>query len=630
MDYKKLGLMVGLEIHQELATKHKLFCKCPPELFKDDPEYTFIRKLRPSQSELGEVDPAALFEFLKGKTIMYEANRSTSCLVEMDEEPPGPLNPEAIDICLLFTVLTGGVPLDEIHVMRKIVVDGSNTTGFQRTSVISLGGKLDVKGKTIKLQQVSLEEDAARKTGEKDGMTVYRLDRLGIPLIEIATAPDIRSPEEAEETALVIGKILRATGKVMRGLGSIRQDVNVSIRDGALIEIKGVQQLDLVNKTVEYEVQRQVGLIGIIEELKKRGIVTKDIVNKTLDVSHLFKDSESRIIKNAFKNKGKVLALKLEGFAGLVGYELTPNRRLGTEMSDHAKFKGGVRGIFHTDELPAYNITQDEVDKLRDYMEAQATDAVVIVADNEEKCRKALEAVVDRARQAITGIPEETRSANPDGTTHFTRPRPGAARMYPETDVVPTEITTERLEYIQNNLPEMPEEKLKRFKKEYRLNEKLANQIINSDYIELFETAAREDKTDTTLLAVTLTEDFKSIERDGIPINKIRDKTIRDTFKLVIDGTTAKESLLDIFTLLAETPDMNPKEAIEALGLGMIPEEDLKALINATVNEKSDMITSMGARAFGPLMGLIMKEVRGKAEANHIQKLLQEAIKNHG
>jgi len=630
MDYKKLGLMVGLEIHQELATKHKLFCKCPPELFKDDPEYTFIRRLRPSQSELGEIDPAALFEFLKGKTMMYEANRATSCLVEMDEEPPGPLNPEAIDICLLFTVLTDGVPLDEIHVMRKIVVDGSNTTGFQRTCVISLGGKLDVKSKTIRLQQVSLEEDAARKTGEKEGMTIYRLDRLGIPLIEIATAPDIRSPEEAEDTALVIGKILRATGKVMRGLGSIRQDVNVSIRDGALIEIKGVQQLDLVSKTVEYEVQRQVGLLEIIRELKERGITTGDIVKDIRDVSTLFKDSESRIIKSAFKKKGKVLALKLKGFADLVGYELTPNRRLGTEMSDHAKFKGGVRGIFHTDELPAYQISQEEVNRLRDYVDAEETDAVVIVADDEEKCRKALEAVVDRARQAITGIPEETRSANPDGTTHFTRPRPGAARMYPETDVVPTEITHERLEYIQNNLPEMPEEKLKRFKKEYKLNEKLAKQIIDSDYIEIFEKAVREDKTDATLLVVTLTEDFKSLERDGVQINNINEENIREAFKLVNDGTTAKESLLGIYSWLAENPTKSPIEATEALGLGMMTDEALKTLINKTVSEKTGMISSVGARAFGPLMGLIMKEVRGKAEANKVQKLLREAINNQG
>jgi glutamyl-tRNA(Gln) amidotransferase subunit E len=328
VNYQKLGLMVGLEIHQELATKHKLFCQCPPTFFKDDPDFTFIRKLRPSQSELGEIDPAALFEFLKGKTMLYEANNETSCLVEMDEEPPGPLNSEAIDICLTFTLMTGGIPVDEIHVMRKIVVDGSNTTGFQRTSVVSIGGNLQVNGKTIRLQQVCIEEDAARKMGEDEGMIRYRIDRLGIPLIEVTTAPDIRSPEEAEATALTIGKILRATGKVMRGLGSIRQDVNVSIRDGALIEIKGVQQLDLVSKTVEFEVMRQEKLLEIKDEINRRGVTSSDIIYEIKDVSELFKDSKSRIITNSLKKGGVVYSLKLDKFAGIIGSELCPGRRL--------------------------------------------------------------------------------------------------------------------------------------------------------------------------------------------------------------------------------------------------------------------------------------------------------------
>ncbi|MGD2142222.1 MAG: Glu-tRNA(Gln) amidotransferase GatDE subunit E, partial [Candidatus Bathyarchaeota archaeon] len=207
MDYRKLGLKVGLEIHQELSTEHKLFCQCPPELFKEEPEYEFIRRLRPSQSELGKIDPAALFEFLKGRSILYEASTESNCLVEMDEEPPGPLNPEALDTCLTFALMTGSRPVDEVHVMRKIVVDGSNTTGFQRTCVVSLGGQVEVEGKTIGLQHVGLEEDAARKIGDEGDVSRYRIDRLGIPLIEVATDPDISAPEEAEAGALAIGRI---------------------------------------------------------------------------------------------------------------------------------------------------------------------------------------------------------------------------------------------------------------------------------------------------------------------------------------------------------------------------------------------------------------------------------------
>ena len=626
MDYAKLGLKVGLEVHQELATKHKLFCQCPPLLFRDEPEYTFIRRLRPSQSELGEIDPAALFEFLKGKTIVYEANRETSCLVEMDEEPPGPLNAEALDICLTFTLLTGGTPVDEVHVMRKIVVDGSNTTGFQRTCVTSLGGELEVGDKTYSLQQVGLEEDAARKISDEGGVSRYRIDRLGIPLIEVTTDPVIYSPEEAEEVALAIGRILRATGQVRRGLGTIRQDVNISIVGGALIEIKGVQELNLVSKVVEYEVQRQVKLLEIVDILKERGIKATDLKDEPLDVSELFGETKSRIVKNALSRGGRVLAVKLGGFAGCVGLELCPDRRLGTEMADHAKFAGGVRGIFHTDEMPAYDITVEEVEALREKVGASDSDAVVIVADEEESCRRALSAVVKRAREALEGVPSETRAANPDGTTHFTRPRPGAARMYPETDMPPIVVSSERLAKLRANLPEMPEAKLERFTTDYGINEKLARQVINSDYTQLFEEMMGEGLADPVQLAVTLTEDFRGLQRDGVEIDNISDALIRDTFGLLKAGKTAKESLPQIFTWLTENPDGSPADALEALGLGMLSGDELRSMVEAKVSENREMVERMGDRAIGPLMGMMMGEVRGRAEASDVQALLREAI----
>jgi len=294
MNFKELGLTVGIEVHQELATKHKLFCACPPELNTEEPEYTFQRRLRPSQSELGEIDPAALFEFLKGKTIIYEADHKTSCLVEMDEEPPGPLNPESVDISLLFSLMADATPVDEIQVMRKTVVDGSNTGGFQRTAVISLGGQIVVEDKTYHLEQVAIEEDAARKIREEGDTITYRLDRLGIPLIEVTTAPEIHQPNEAYMVAARIGGLLRATGMVRRGLGTIRQDINVSIMGGPVIEVKGVQDLNILSTVVEYEAQRQSSLLEIAEELETRGIEESDLQNDLVDVSEVFKETKKR------------------------------------------------------------------------------------------------------------------------------------------------------------------------------------------------------------------------------------------------------------------------------------------------------------------------------------------------
>ena len=626
MDYKKIGLTVGIEIHQELATQSKLFCNCPPELNKDNYDFTFTRKLRPAQSELGEIDPAALFEFLKGKTIIYEAHHSSSCLVEMDEEPPSPMDKEAVDIALTFSLMTKGTPVDEVQVMRKTVVDGSNTGGFQRTSVVSLGGEIEVGGKTYHLEQVAVEEDAARKVSEDGDTITYRLDRLGIPLIEITTAPEMHTPQEAYDVARRIGSILRATGKVRRGIGTIRQDVNVSIMNGGIIEIKGAQDLGMIKTLVEFEAQRQATLVEIQGELKTRGVKAEDLEKKLVDVSEMFAKTGSKILLNALQSGGKVYAVRLKGFNGLTGKELCPNRRLGTEMSDHAKFMGGVRGIFHTDELPGYKITQEEVKKLREIMGAEPSDSVVIVADEESSCKAALIAVVDRAVQALSGVPAETRSANQDGTTRFTRPRPGAARMYPETDVRPTQISADAIVMALKDLPDMPEVKLAKYQKRYELNEKLAIQVLDSEHLVLFEELA-ELGLSTTLIAVTLTEDLTKLRRDGVPTDDLSPDAIRGTFMLVKDGTTVKESIPGMLTYLAKNPTHDAEKAIKELGLEMMSDEDVKQLVESVVKEREELVKERGMKAMGPLMGVIMGKARGKASPQQVNKLLNAAIR---
>ena len=627
VDYKKIVLKVGIEVHQELATQHKLFCHCPPMLSEKEPEFKFLRRLRPSQSELGEFDPAALFEFLKGKTIQYEGDSTTTCLVEMDEEPPGPLDPETLDLTLSFGLMVGSLAVNEVHVMRKTVVDGSNTGGFQRTCVVSLGGAIEVGGKRYGIQQISLEEDAARNVGEEGSVVRYRLDRLGIPLMEIATAPDMHDPGEVQVVALRIGSILRATGKVRRGLGTIRQDVNVSIMNGKVVEIKGVQDLPLMPLIVEYEAQRQWTLLEIRDELVKRGVKPADIVDKQLDVSPIFKATESKILKGALKVGGVVKAVKLPGFAGLTGRELCPNRRLGTEMSDHAKFRGGVKGIFHTDELPGYSITQAEVDALRNLVGAVESDAVVIVADEAEKARRALIAVVERAKDVFNGIPFETRAANPDGTTRFTRPRPGAARMYPETDVKAITITQEYLDLLKESLPEMPEAKLKRFQKDYGLNEKLAKQIVDSEYMSLFEEFISDHKELTTLAAVTLTEELKKLQRDGVPVEELTDDAIRSTLSLVSSGEIVKESVPAMLTWLAQNPAKPAKVAIAALGLDLLSMSQLASIVDVKIKASAELVAKMGEKAAAPIMGMVMGEVRGKAKAADVQAIIAAKLK---
>jgi glutamyl-tRNA(Gln) amidotransferase subunit E len=629
IDYAKAGLKVGLEIHQQLNTQEKLFCSCPPELFKEEPEITFLRRLRPTQSELGQVDPAAFFEFQKGIKVLYEANRATSCLVEMDEEPPHPLNIEAVEVVLTAALMMNMQPIDEVHVMRKTVIDGSNTTGFQRTCIIASDGWIKVGEKVIPMQAASLEEDAARKTGtEDDGKIIrYRIDRLGIPLIEVATAPVIYSPMEAQEVAFAIGRILRDTGKAMRGLGTIRQDLNVSLPNGALIEIKGVQELELISKVVEYEVQRQLGLIKVKEELQKRGAKAEDLKEAFVDVSDVFRRTKCTVIRKALDKGQKVLAVKLQKFSGVLKRELMPGFRVGTEMSDRAKFWGRVGGIFHTDEMPAYGVTAEEVETLRKATEAREEDAIVFVADTAENVQDALKAVVERAQEAIDGVPAETRTAKDDGTTRYMRPRPGAARMYPETDIPPSEISSALVEKIRSNLPEPTEKKLKRLMKEYGLNKKLATQIIDLEYGGLFEVIVKESGVAATTVAVFLTETLKSLRRDGVSVEKVSDSQVMEIFRGVGSGELVKEALADVFVWLSENDGKSLQDAVDALGLKMFSTTELALLVDRIIAENNQAVDRIGQRAFGMLMGVVMKEVRGKADPSIVRALLRERLK---
>ena len=626
IDYSKIGLKAGLEVHQQLDTAAKLFCSCKPQLFKGEPEITFLRRLRPTQSELGQIDPAALFEFQKGVKILYEATRETACLVEMDEEPPHDLNREAVEIVLIAGLMMRAKPVDEIHVMRKTVIDGSNTTGFQRTCVVALDGEIDIKGKKVPIQHVSLEEDAARKMGEEGQIIRYRIDRLGIPLIEVTTAPVIYSPQEAEETALAIGRILRATRKVRRGLGTIRQDLNISIRDGALIEIKGVQELELVSRVIENEVQRQLNLLKIRDELKKREVKEENIKEQFVDVTSVFKQTKCKVILKALEQNKRVLAVKLPRFAGLLKRELALGMRLGAEMAEIAHFWGRVGGVFHTDELPAYGITVDEVNQVGRLMKKEPLDAVVFVADTLENATDALKAVTQRAREAVKGVPEETRAANPDGTTRYMRPRPGAARMYPETDVPPIQLTREYLEKLRTQLPELPEQKMRRLMKEYELNRKLAKQILDSEYADLFEAVAKETGVSSTVIAVTLTETLKALRREGINIEAVTDGQFRELFRLIGSGKTTKEAIPEVITWLSKHEGATVKEAIKSLGLAMISQKELEELIDDLIKRNKILIEERGKGAFGPLIGMVMKNVRGRVKAEMVSEILKKRL----
>ncbi len=615
LDYNRLGLMAGLEIHQQLDTACKLFCNCPTML-RDTREsnYEFFRYLRPTQSEMGETDQAALDEARVIRKFIYKAYPST-CLVENDEEPPRELNEEAIDITLMTARLLNMQPVDEIHIMRKLVIDGSNTSGFQRTSLVATDGHFETSHGRVGVDVLCLEEEACQRVEESEEGVVFSLDRLGIPLVEIGTAPDIISPAHAREAAEHIGMILRSTGVVKRGIGTIRQDVNISIADGARVEVKGVQELDLIETIVEQEALRQVRLLEIRDKLRKRGASVGEIT----DVTHIFKDTESAVVR---KKMGCVLALRLCGFAGVVGAEIQPDRRLGSEFSDRAK-KAGVGGVFHTDELPGYGITEAEVETLRTAVGARGDDCVVIVADAHDRAVNALNAVVLRAEQAIIGVPEETRKMLPAGTTAYLRPLSGAARMYPETDVPPVPVTG-RIDKI--TTPELLSERKDRYVREYNLSDDMARQIVYSRRLALFDDIMKSVSVDGSLVVRTLTATLPELKKEGISIEQLQDNHFLEMFGLISDGKIAKEGIIDILRLIAEQPDRSAGDAAASLDLVGIDEEQTESVIARVVAERRDFVHERGPGAIGPLMGVVMQELRGKADGKLISRILTEKI----
>ncbi|QSG12284.1 Archaeal Glu-tRNAGln amidotransferase subunit E (contains GAD domain) [Halapricum desulfuricans] len=622
-DYDDLGLVAGLEIHQQLDTATKLFCECPTEL-RDPEESTrrLTRYLHPTRSELGELDEAALEESRVEREFEYLAYDST-CLVEEDDEPPHRIDEEATTVALEIARLLGMEPVDQVQPMRKLVIDGSNTSGFQRTMLIAVDGEIQTDDGPVGVEDLMLEEESAQRVEETDSGVRYSLDRLGIPLVEIGTDPDIRSPEQAREAAERIGMLLRSTGKVKRGLGTIRQDVNVSIADGARVELKGVQSLDDIDDIVRNEVRRQVELLEIADELADRNAAVGD----PQDVTAVFEGSDSGVIQSALASGGVVRAVRLEGFDGLVGREIQPDRRLGTELSDHAK-RHGAGGIFHTDELPAYGITESEVEALREAVDARearsapdsAGDAVAIVADDPETSELAIDAVVERAETALEGVPEETRDANEDATSRYLRPLPGAARMYPETDVPPVEPDPSEIE-----TPELLTEKVERYQDEHGLDAGLAEQVAYGEYMPLFEQVVAEG-VDPTLAAGTLESTLTALRREDVPVGDLTDDHLRDALALVDDGEVPNEGLEDLLTALAEDPSLTAEAAVEREDLGGVSEDEVREAVVEVVERNAEQVEAEGMGAFSGLMGECMGALRGKADGDLVSDVLREEI----
>jgi glutamyl-tRNA(Gln) amidotransferase subunit E len=611
LDYSKIGLKCGIEIHQRLET-HKLFCDCPSAMIEDESKTEvkkIVRQLRAVAGETGDIDVAARHEMEKGSYFVYHYYPQTNCLVELDEEPPHPMNTDALKTVLQVCKMMDAHIVDEVQVMRKTVVNGSNTAGFQRTALVAVNGHIDVGGARIGVPTISIEEEAAKditKGVDADGrqFVEYGLDRLGIPLIEIGTDPDIKTPEQCMQVAEHIGMILRSTGKVARGLGTIRQDVNVSVRDGARIEIKGAQDLKMIPTLVEYEARRQLALLEIKKDLEKRKPAFEKIKSK--DLTSLFKNTECKFVNKAIAGGATALGFTLPGFSGLLGKETQPGKRLGTELSDYAKAKTGIGGIIHSDEdLKKYNFSDKEIESVKKELSVKDEAFVIIVAEK-NTAESAMQHVIERVKLCLNCVPREVRKANPDGTTTYMRPMPGAARMYPETDIPPIKPDVKGIEKV-----ELLTEKKERFK-EIGLAEDLARDISKSGKNELFESFVEKfPNVKPAFIAETMISAPKNVKRKyNVDVSLIKDFDFEKIFSLLNDGKLSKDSIEEVMLKICKG------EKVDYSKYAPMKEADIEAELKKIIKESKEL-------EFNALVGKAMGTLKGRAEGKKIIEMLK-------
>ena len=620
-EWKGAGVKVGIEIHQQLQCARKLFCACPPVKSEEFP-HSFTRRLRPAQSELGLTDPAALFEFSKGKAIRYLWNPESACLVDADEEPPHRMNPEALDATLLVAMTLGSHLVDEVHVMRKIVIDGSNTTGFQRTAVVGLSGKMVVDGVDVGVQSVTVEEDAARIIGEDRGERRYSLDRLGVPLVEVSLDPISGDPEFAGRVALHLGRVLRSTGRVARGLGTIRQDLNVSIQGGKVVEVKGVQKLNLVPRVVAYEIKRQLGLSKVALRLEGGGV--EQVKCTTKDVTNLMKVTASRALRQEAEAGGVIYCISATGLGGLMGWEPYSGIRLGKEVAEVAR-ANSLGGIVHSDEFERQGITGPEATLLRDETGAGPADGLILVAGPRTVVEKAVPSLVERLTSATEGVPAETRAATEDGETRYMRPRPGSERMYPETDIQNIVLTAQQIEEVRRSLPEHWEATVGRLGRRYSLSRDLALKVYDSDMMDTFEGLAKSLRLDPSVIASTILETPVRLAREGIPEEALSESVLAEVLGAVDEGRVAKEAIPELLRVVGGR-GLTVPQAIDTLGIKAADDAEIASVIDSVIAGRTKLIDEKGEESFSALMGEVMARLRGRADGAKVGAALRDRL----
>jgi glutamyl-tRNA(Gln) amidotransferase subunit E len=609
-DYAQIGFKSGLEIHQQLLTAKKLFCRCPAGKYSTRFDAEILRHMRPTLSELGEYDGTALMEFKTRKEIIYRINRDTICTYEMDDTPPFELNEEALDIALGIGLLYGCTMIDELHISRKQYLDGSIPTGFQRTTIVGVDGKIPYKDREIRIIQLGLEEDACREVSDVGHLRTYLTDRLGMPLLETVTAPDMKTPQEVADVGQILRRLVRSTGNVRTGIGAARQDVNVSVTGGTRVEIKGVPRIPEIPLLTYNEARRQWSLLRLREELAQKGITPATFGASFEEITRILRRTLYQPLQIAISGGKVAFGVRLNGFRGLLRWQTQANTYFSQEISDRVRVVAcltALPNIIHSDS-PSETLTSAEWQAAKKALNAKAEDTVVIVWGAPDDAKLGAQEIILRARETTVGIPSETRQALDDGTNGFERILPGPDRMYPDTDLPPKRVTGERMDKIQKTLP--PNILVReRWYRGIGVPEDIVQFLSVSRFATLFEKCVKEYALDPVLAAIVLIQYPKRLKKKGFPAHLLNENIMEDVLNAFKEGRVCKEGILKLMEQLLDSRK-TVEEVLPPLGsLDSFRKNIIQVLDEIKTIKFSD---SQSRRRMA--MGLLMQHWRGRID----------------
>ncbi|UCC48164.1 MAG: Glu-tRNA(Gln) amidotransferase subunit GatE [Gemmatimonadota bacterium] len=651
-DYRTLGFMSGLEVHQQLLTRSKLFCRCPAgrRVRKHDGEV--LRHMRPTLSEMGEYDGTALMEFKTKKEIVYLLERGSVCTYEMDDTPPFDIDEEAVRIALEIAQLLNLDLVSEFHVMRKQYLDGSIPTGFQRTAMVGLSGVIPFRvpqlgiDRELRIRQLSLEEDACREVSDIGHRITFRTDRLGTPLTETVTEPELLTPVELQAAGLLLSRVAQATGKVRRGPGAARQDVNVSVAGGRRIELKGVDNHRGLPQLVHIEAFRQLNLLRVRAELRRREVTAEMLAcpeeglawessPNALDAVAVIGPCDYAPINAALDRGERVIAVRLPGFGGLLNHRTQPGVTFAREFADRVRVIAcPVHRPFmiHSD-IRDHGLDRRQWRLLSKQLRAESGDAIVVVWAPEEDADTAARELLTRAQEALVGVPAETRQAFRDGTNGFERILPGPDRMYPDTDTPPLPIPDAVVIEIRERLPEPPSSRQSRYEA-LGLDPVAAWRLAGAPWAKLFDAVAPASGTVARRLATCLEQRIPYHQRAGRLAYLAEPARVAPLIRATEAGETRPEAMERVFDELVERRDAPVEKVLAAYRSTPDDLEELERSVQEVVAGATALAGRPPDAVMRWAMGVVMPRFLGRLDPalvmERVAGTLQAAVSEVG